>query len=381
MPHKNCYIANFKDVLDELESVICTLSSKGEVLIVGDLNAHFGAGVGPHTWERTCKSAKLIMKFNDRCMTNVFDVQNPCTGNVYTYMSDKNGCSYIDHIVVSNVLNDYMSDCHVWNESLQNTSDHLPISCNIRLDGLRALDTPVTPCGRLVWERLTPLQINERYSQPLEQQMLNCFKGCSIDDIDLQMLKPELSNSKCEYIIDKFCCTMVNIANKVVPRAMYAKHLKPYWDKELTELSKVKKGKLHSWERAGKPRLPGNKVWEEFKSAKKAFKKAHKKVIGAYEEREENELRETQSIDQGYFWHLVHRKMKVRQGISPVKAEDGKMLYDQEEITEDWANYAEKLGNVNECDRYDENFKLMVETAMNGIDAEVDIQSELFQIP
>ncbi len=61
---------------------------------------------------------------------------------------------------------------------------------------------------------------------------------------------------------------MYDIAYENIPRTKFQKHLQPYWVNKLSIISKQRKAKLTHWLNAGKPRQPGNIVWDENKQAK-----------------------------------------------------------------------------------------------------------------
>ncbi len=61
---------------------------------------------------------KKVRSFNERCMTSCLDLRDIAIGSVYTYYSDNNGCSYIDHCVGTNSLYQCVSTCQIRNECM-----------------------------------------------------------------------------------------------------------------------------------------------------------------------------------------------------------------------------------------------------------------------
>ncbi len=61
-----------------------------------------------------------------------------------------------------------------------------------------------------------------------------------------------------------------------------------------------------------------------------------KQASGEYEEKE---LRETQFVNQAYFWHMANRSRKVRQAINSIKDKNGKFLCETGVLLDQFAGY------------------------------------------
>jgi hypothetical protein len=382
MPQKGCYIADFQNVLDELETVACTLSTMGELMIVGDWNAHMGVEGGPRGWGKSCKSGKKLLGFMQRCWMFCVDLQSKACGSIYTYMHP-NGCSYIDHCVCSLSLTNCVSDCHVRVECVENSSDHLPVSCTVDFNLIMVPSAARTSPGRLVWERLTGDQMRDMYTKPLCDKLAVLLTKYGIHNIQADYLHTRLSDSDIELLVGEFASCMVSHANEVIPIAKYNSHLKPYWTKELTELSRLKKATHREWVLDGKPLDPNIKSRKEYKVAKKAFSYKQKQVMCEYEERNEQELRDTQFVDQSYFWHKVNKSVgrKGKTKATAIKDSTGQLVYDTREACQIWASYCEALGNVNDCDYHNDDFKKIVESILSSPDFGSNLTDHLFEEP
>ena len=78
-------------------------------------------------------------------------------------------------------------------------------------------------------------------------------------------------------------------AGKAIPTSCFRPHLKPFWNRRLTELKVIKVAKLKKWVSEGRPRVSTSIVWIEHKAAKKAFTREIKRVSKEYENRQMNE--------------------------------------------------------------------------------------------
>ena len=72
----------------------------------------------------------------------ISDLSDSCMGPNYTFCVEGVGKSYIDHCVVSGGMANYVSHCEVLHDTVQNTSDHLPLVVHVRVSDLPKLQYP-----------------------------------------------------------------------------------------------------------------------------------------------------------------------------------------------------------------------------------------------
>ena len=60
LPHCACKIADFATVLNYVEEIVNLVSMQGEVVIMGDFNAHFGSEYGPRGTGKASKNGKML---------------------------------------------------------------------------------------------------------------------------------------------------------------------------------------------------------------------------------------------------------------------------------------------------------------------------------
>jgi hypothetical protein len=175
---------------------------------------------------------------------NIVDKGDLCTGPRYTFFVEGVGESYVDHIILSAPLLSLIKDCSVLEDTLDNTSDHLAITIKIRLDNLPCAKYIPSPC-RIKWAKLSKEQILDKYTNLLNGQLSDTFPevdGTTILSID------EVSE-----IID----LVIRIINEVSKplKSKFNKFSKPYWNKNLTYLSKHEKSLWHQWKQLGSPEM------------------------------------------------------------------------------------------------------------------------------
>ena len=239
LPHATCKVSDFKVEMSQLENLIDNCKTMGEVVVIGNMNVHFASEYGGRCWGSTSPNGKRLMsclKSHDMC---VVDIGEKGSGEGYTFAST-NGMSYIDHCAVSNSLFSAVEQCNVLEDDIRNTSDHLAIKLSLNLKCLTIQSD--WSHRQVVWHKLTPAEINDSYTQPLEIEISELLfaAGVNVDTI-IQDPTSELLNSveDLENITDVISKSILNCSSKL-PIANYNKYLKPYWNDSLTSLSKEK---------------------------------------------------------------------------------------------------------------------------------------------
>ena len=341
MPHSTCVIADYDEVLKELERVIIELMSKSEVMVIGDINAHFGPEVGKRGWGKTSKSGKSFLNFARQYNMCPIDMGKTCTGPNYSFSSTR-GKSYIDHCFITNLMAN-RAECRILNDAIQNTSDHLPISVNINVRGGIECNGS-SDHQQVAWRKATDNQITSLYTNPLE---INLNNMCAELEIDLFNENPNIYNEAVGIINDVIqnVKKAVETYSENLPQCKYNKKLKPYWSKELTSLNKANKRVRQEWIDAGRPEDPLHPVKVRYKKAKSDFRREQRRLKYEYEIKCMEEISSTQEIDQRYFWYAVNKTRKKQKRINPILNDNGIMLTDVDDIRNEWNSYYRKLFN------------------------------------
>ena len=288
LPQSQSKISSFDCHLDMLEVLIEQCMCDGDVIVAGDFNCHFGSDVGCRFWGKTTKNAKQLMKLVKRKSLSIVDKNDSCIGPKYTFNVPGIGKSYIDHFLVSKACENVISKCEVLEDSVDNTSDHLAISCSLSLCKMPDESRAINPC-KVAWHKMTKGQINEQYTLPLDkaiqqnfaQILSGCECGCKVDNV-LDLLSKTIHK-----------------VSEGLPMSTFKKGLKPYWTRSLTELSKASKGYGRRWIQAGKPK--DGLVYDEYKKAKRAFRLAVRQEEKKYELGQIDSINKMAQIDHSYF--------------------------------------------------------------------------------
>ena len=375
MPHQGCQISDFQTELDILEDVITECSKKGAVLVIGDLNVHFGREHGPRGWGKTTNNAKKLLNCMNKLDMSVIDMWD-CQGPSYTYTWAK-GHSYLDHCVVSNDWSGIIGKCQVHQDVIQNVSDHLPISIELNL---ALLPTAAEHnLHRVAWHKLSKPEREVLYAEPLEEAVNSLLleQGVDPEDILKERNTEDHNNIHIDIIVQRLVYNILAISSKL-PQIKYNKALKPYWDHELTKLSKAEKQSKRDWVMAGRPTAEsGSPEFRIYKDAKREFRKRQRQNTYNYEKNCMEELGKTQDMDQKFFWHVIRKHRRYTQSITPLINEEGNILTNHNDIREEWNIYYQQLyGNV-ETATYDDTFKEYVNSEVLHINDKVTCGQDL----
>ena len=72
----------------------------------------------------------------------------------------------------------------------------------------------------------------------------------------------------------------------MLPHVKYKSYIKPYWNKKLTTLKKIVTAKHKLWVQNGQPRGRNHQTFEDYKEAKRLFRKEQRRCIQEYELKE-----------------------------------------------------------------------------------------------
>ena len=169
----------------------------------------------------------------------------------------------------------------VLSDTIENTSDHLPIQVTIRCSGLARLSMDNTGKCRPDWDKLQ------------HKDSANVYSGCLAGKLHLVGAKhfgDFRPNDSCiieNHCIDSFVhditSAVLEASDETVPTKVFRECLKPYWTNKLSELARSKKQTLKEWREAGEPRGKENVIWQKYKTCKKDFRRAQRKALSDYE--------------------------------------------------------------------------------------------------
>lgn len=377
LPHKASSIANYTEELSELDELIDEMYTRDcGIVLLGDLNAHFGWEFSSRCWGVTSQNGAEFINFSDRNNLHIVDISDKAYGPVYTFQSRTHhaGQSYIDHCVVSDNLKADVVKCYVHEECVTNLSDHLPVGMVMSIivqefSSVTTLDMPeVNP--KVFWGKLTNQDIYDHYTLPLDAEVASIIDRYDTEKTsNVSCLKDRKSLDK---FVDDIKKAMLTASASLPRRRKKTSHLKPYWSAELTVLTKKQKAVWRQWVQEGRPRHQDNNTWNLYKQAKKDFRRAQRQTEQNYVFSQIDRLCKESELDQRGFWYIVNKARKPRQAkITPVRAASGDVLTNPEAIADDWRLYYENLfQDVGPGQGYDDQFHENVMNSMQRLEVE-----------
>ena len=184
------------------------------------------------------------------------------------------------------------------------------------------------------------------------------------------LLSKDIRNLSC----DELDCLVDQITNMLIkndknlPRARYAKHIRPFWNPRLNDLKRVKVRCYNEWKADGCPRSNLSRSWTAHKDAKRNFRREIKKVQRNFEKDEINRLLKTADCDINKFWRTIKKHRNGDQAKTcAVRNPAGKVVYETEEIIPVWKNHFSSLCTPNFDAEYDqEHFRNVTESVKGG---------------
>ena len=132
MPASSHCIEEFNEYVDYLWALYDSLSTEGFVIIMGDLNGDLGNSLGDKgCYAPNDRGLKLLdfANYFNLCPINLLSI---CSGPLETFVSHCGRFkSTIDYILLPNCLHDSIVSCKTFEQTIENTSDHLPIQLKI----------------------------------------------------------------------------------------------------------------------------------------------------------------------------------------------------------------------------------------------------------
>jgi hypothetical protein len=140
--------------------------------------------------------------------------------------------------------------------------------------------------------------------------------------------------------------------------AKYDPRLKPYWNKDLTKLSKKEKDIMWEYRAQGRPRDENNPIRIRYKEAKRIFQYKTRHAERDFRRDTVIEVEEKGEMDQRAFWYCVNKSKGLRQKKrKPIRDDNGNFIYDEIEQVQEWKDYCEILFSPSENEQFDEQHK------------------------
>ena len=109
-----------------------------------------------------------------------------------------------------------------------------------------------------------------------------------------------------------------------------------------------------SWCQAGRPRDANSQLFRDHKVAEKAFRSKLKSLEKQYEDEKIFNVSQKAEIDKNDFWRLLKKERMGDKGtFTAIKNQEGKAVYDIEQVLDVWANHFDRLSTPVDSPEFD----------------------------
>ena len=295
LPASNLSNDLFHECLDLLEELYITYSSKGTVIIIGDLNVKIA---GPKFVFARDKRSDMFHTFVTKYNLVSVNVQSFCKGPAHTYVSFTRGpLSAIGHILVPDDLIPYVQNTLVEDDSELLLSDHMPVIWSSSLNNLN--EEHFRPQERPSWEKARRLNLLNDYTFPVSH-MLWPIKISSLDATTNDTLQ----------LYNKILEILTQAAKENIPNTKYNRHAKPYWSESVKKCHADMSYRRGMWINEGRPREMQFVTFRLYKKAKEKSRRTLQNAYSIYETELYNSLDAACCVDQKTLWSDLRNKKR-----------------------------------------------------------------------
>lgn len=174
----------------------------------------------------TCNDrSALFQSFLDRTHLLSVNVQIDCKGPVHTFFPQTGNCTTLDHILVESSMFDLVKYCEVLDDSAVNASEHNPIVCSLQIP------ISLPHCN-------TSTYVKYNWEKAIRVGSENDYKN-NLDYICSQIKVPDdiVSCTDIDNYSQELVSAIAKAANNHLSRSVFKRHLKPYWNQDLSKLN------------------------------------------------------------------------------------------------------------------------------------------------
>lgn len=360
MPSSNVSLSNFKSHMERLEDVINQLFYRGKVVVMGDFNAHIGCHGGPRSFNRLNDKGRLLVDAMIRLNLISVNSQEFAEGPTETFFANDGLClTTVDHILLHPESIHLVTSCKVGTDHCKNLSYHLPIYCK--------LNVPVEQCHpkkctrtQVAWKCINNSKILQRYQSAIKRNLLeNVGENYDIANLD-----------EVESMLTKITDSLNSSAKKAVPLCKFKPHLKPYWKDGLDSLHQSSRLQRKIWIANGRPRDPNNVYYNNYKIAKRDFRKLLRRKAYEEEVRDFSDLTNAYDVNRSTFQKIMSKRRKEHGNAQKRLKVDDRIVTDEVELLDIWKNHYADLFTPKLNPSFNEEFKRFVEQKIQQYNVE-----------
>ncbi|XP_033756185.1 uncharacterized protein LOC117338930 [Pecten maximus] len=346
LPSTNRPLYEYQEALECVSDLFDRYSEQGQIIILGDLNAHISKKFGEKNHERANERGLILENFIHEKQLLSANSQDWSLGCDFTFVSyDGEHHSLIDHILVESSKCDLVASCETHDDHFLNVSDHLPVTIDYEAE-LCVTRTHTNAPRTVNWKKAT-FEEKTKYVSQLDERLSHL----------LNLRDSSINFDQLESIVKYIVATIREAANANLPIKRYRPFLKPYWNYgHVKELHNAMRQRRENWLKEGRPRGHNYESYKVYKESKREFRKSLDEARKTYEEKQMEELQEAAEIDIGTFYKAV-RKKKCHKFASNELRIENEISRDSDTNRKAWAEHYKNLAKPGTQPHFDADFK------------------------
>ena len=340
LPAQGCD-EDLSTILDEISEIVETREAGSHIIILGDFNGDVGILGGARGTRPPTDRGRYVMNFFNRhgfIATNMLPMAH---GPIDTFECH-NGHSTIDYIAIPAYLVNDVTQCYVNTWEALNTSDHRDLHLSLNLTGSSDRTQPRECIGKIKWDKQ---EVRRQYYENMQIPVADYLDRISRDVVNINNL-----DRLFQEITD-----IIHDSSANLTRSKYVKHVKPYWNKELTDLKREKIRTYRRWVAAGRPRDPDDPLMKDYKMSKKNFSVTIKRLAKQYEADEVCKAAKLAEVNMNSFWRLIKRCRNSNSSPNiSIRKPDGKVVNEVNEVLDVWRTHFTNLGTPKTKPNFDD---------------------------
>ena len=241
---------DYGETLDDLAEAIENMERGSLTLICGDFNGDMGHLGGPKSNRKPTNTGRKLMKFFDEFSLNPCNLSDIAKGPVNTFRGGV-GSSTIDYFAVPECLSNEIVSCEVLEDPILNTSDHEALRLVMEFTSLKVTAPCLNVNQSIKWGKVKSTVITSVYTNPANEFCAHLLENNDFDN---------MSKEGIDQTLDILTSKLVNLGSNL-PKSKFKKHVRPFWNGNLTELKKVKVSAYRKWKTEGCPRDQFSETW------------------------------------------------------------------------------------------------------------------------
>ena len=166
------------------------------------------------------------------------------------------------------------------------------------------------------------------------------------------------------------------------PALLSLKHIKPYWNADLSRLKREKIASYRTRVEAGRPRDPVNTLMVAYKTSKKLFAKTIRQLAKSYEADEICRAAKLAEVNRNSFWQLVKRcRNSGDQSNISITGGNGVVVNDVNAVLEVWKVHFTNLGTPKQKPNFDDGHFRRVTDFVRNYNVNVTPNDEFLNTP